>query len=140
MLDTTAVQDTTKTEEGFKFTTVDSVAITSVKDQHLSGTCWDFATIGFVESEILRKTGKTYDIERASQAKLSNDATKVIFKIAPKFQETRKARIEGLRVYLQGNNLLCWSRFKLWDPELSSSYGNVYPLTRNVSLGLNLNF
>ena len=40
------------------------------------------------------KTGKTYDIERASQAKLSKDATKVVFKIAPKFQETRQARID----------------------------------------------
>ncbi len=45
-----------------------------------------------------------------------------------------------IRIYLQGVNLLTFSGFKLWDPELSSSYGNVYPLTRNVSLGLNLNF
>ena len=37
------------------------------------------------------KTGKTLDIERASQAKLSADATKVVFRIAPKFQETRQA-------------------------------------------------
>ena len=40
------------------------------------------------------KTGKTYDIERASQAKLSADATKVVFRIAPKFQETRQAKID----------------------------------------------
>ena len=40
------------------------------------------------------KTGKTYNIERASQAKLSKDATKVVFKIAPKFQETRQAKID----------------------------------------------
>ena len=40
------------------------------------------------------KTGKTYDIDRASQAKISEDGTKVVFKIAPKFQETRKARID----------------------------------------------
>ncbi|MCR5709243.1 MAG: prolyl oligopeptidase family serine peptidase [Bacteroidales bacterium] len=40
------------------------------------------------------KTGKTYDIERASQAKISEDATKLIFKIAPKFQETRQAKID----------------------------------------------
>ena len=45
-----------------------------------------------------------------------------------------------VRIYLQGVNLLTFSPFQLWDPELSSSYGNVYPLTRNVSLGLNLNF
>ncbi len=53
---------------------------------------------------------------------------------------TKKAGISTLRVYLQGVNLLTFSKFKLWDPELESSYGNVYPLTRNVSLGINLNF
>ena len=53
---------------------------------------------------------------------------------------TKKAGISTARIYLQGVNLLTFSQFKLWDPELSSSYGNVYPLTRNVSLGVNLNF
>ena len=36
------------------FTTIKQNPITSVKDQNLSGTCWDYATLGFVESEILR--------------------------------------------------------------------------------------
>ena len=49
-------------------------------------------------------------------------------------------RMSTLRVYVQGVNLLTFSKFKLWDPELSSSYGNVYPLTRNISMGININF
>ena len=53
---------------------------------------------------------------------------------------TKKVGISTARIYLQGVNLVTFSQFKLWDPELESSYGNVYPLTRNVSLGLNLNF
>jgi len=40
------------------------------------------------------KTGKVYDIPRASQAKISEDATKVFFRIAPTFQETRQAKID----------------------------------------------
>jgi len=44
------------------FTTVKELPITSVKNQHRSGTCWAYATLGFLESEILRKTGKTYDL------------------------------------------------------------------------------
>ena len=48
--------------------------------------------------------------------------------------------MSALRIYVQGVNLATFSKFKLWDPELESSYGNVYPLTRNVSFGLNINF
>ena len=48
--------------EGFRFTTVDSVAITPVKDQHRSGTCWAFSTIGFIESELLRMGKGEYDL------------------------------------------------------------------------------
>ena len=44
------------------FTTVKELPITSVKNQYRSGTCWDYGTLGFLESEILRKTGKTYDL------------------------------------------------------------------------------
>ena len=53
---------------------------------------------------------------------------------------SKKAGLSAARVYVQGVNLLTFSAFKLWDPELESSYGNVYPLTRNISVGLNLNF
>ncbi|MBP5689485.1 MAG: TonB-dependent receptor [Bacteroidales bacterium] len=52
----------------------------------------------------------------------------------------QKLGLSTVRIYAQGANLLTLSKFKLWDPELSSSYGNVYPLTKNVSLGLNINF
>ncbi|MCR5050277.1 MAG: aminopeptidase [Paludibacteraceae bacterium] len=48
-------------EEGWHFTTIDSVAITPVKDQHRSGTCWAFSTIGFLESELLRMGKGVYD-------------------------------------------------------------------------------
>ncbi len=40
------------------------------------------------------RTGKTWDVPRASQAKISEDATKAVFKIAPAFKETRQARID----------------------------------------------
>lgn len=45
-----------------EFTTIKANPITPVKNQNRSGTCWDFATIGFFEGEILRKTGRTYDL------------------------------------------------------------------------------
>ena len=44
------------------FTTVKENPITSMKDQNRSGTCWDYSTISFFEAEILKATGKTYDL------------------------------------------------------------------------------
>ena len=52
----------TDTIEGFRFTTIDSVAITPVKDQHRSSTCWAFSTVGFLESELLRMGKGEYDL------------------------------------------------------------------------------
>ena len=48
--------------EGWQFTTVDSVGITSIKDQNRSGTCWCFSTVAFLESEILRMKGIEMDL------------------------------------------------------------------------------
>ena len=44
------------------FTTVKSNPITSVKNQNRSGTCWDFSGLSYFESEILKNSGKTYDL------------------------------------------------------------------------------
>ncbi|MCH5308550.1 MAG: aminopeptidase [Prevotella sp.] len=44
------------------FTVVKENPITSVKDQSRSGTCWDYSTLSFFEAEILKATGKTYDL------------------------------------------------------------------------------
>ncbi len=52
---------------------------------------------------------------------------------------TKKAHIDNLRFYLSGTNLLTWSRFKLWDPELAGN-GMNYPISRVVNLGLNVTF
>ncbi len=38
------------------FTTVKELPITSIKNQYRSGTCWDYGRLGYLESEILRKT------------------------------------------------------------------------------------
>ena len=47
---------------GFKFTDVKVCKSTSVKNQAKSGTCWCFSGNSFLEDEILRITGKEYDL------------------------------------------------------------------------------
>ena len=44
------------------FTTIKEIPITSVKDQNRSGTCWNYSTLSYFEAEILKATGKTYDL------------------------------------------------------------------------------
>lgn len=52
---------------------------------------------------------------------------------------TQKIHIDNLRAYVQGNNLLCFSKFKLWDPELAGE-GLNYPIQRTINIGINVTF
>ncbi len=47
--------------------------------------------------------------------------------------------VQRFRMYLSGTNLLTWSKFKLWDPELGGR-GLNYPLQRTFNLGVQLGF
>lgn len=51
-----------------------------------------------------------------------------------------KAGVSSMRLYVQGVNLLTFSKFKLWDPELETSNGSRYPQMRTGAIGLNVNF
>ena len=56
------VQTASAKQDSLVFTVLKENPITPVKNQSRSGTCWDYATVGFFESEILRKTGRIYDL------------------------------------------------------------------------------
>ena len=51
-----------------------------------------------------------------------------------------KVGVKALRVYVSGQNLFVWDNLRIThiDPEQNKSYG--YPITKNVTLGLNINF
>lgn len=46
-------------------------------------------------------------------------------------------RINNLRMFFMGTNVLTFSNFKLWDPEMNSSNGQQYPLAKTFTIGLN---
>lgn len=48
--------------------------------------------------------------------------------------------LKNARIYLQAVNLFYWSKFKLWDPELNTNNGSVYPNIKTISLGIQANF
>jgi hypothetical protein len=64
---------------------------------------------------------------------------------------TEKLKIQGLRLFVQGQNLYTWHKFQGWDPEVSTVVnsdansnaavsGAQYPSLRSINFGLNLNF
>ena len=59
---------------------------------------------------------------------------------------TRKIRVERLRLYVRGENLVTWTKYWGFDPEIgsgSSSMGvdyGVYPQARTFTVGFNLSF
>lgn len=58
----------------------------------------------------------------------------------PQNQVFKKLGAQDARLYVTAINLFYWSPFKLWDPELNTSTGNVYPNTRNFSIGFQAHF
>ena len=48
--------------------------------------------------------------------------------------------LENIRLYAKGSNLLTFSAFDLWDPELDTQNGAKYPIMKSVSFGIDVNF
>jgi TonB-linked SusC/RagA family outer membrane protein len=50
-----------------------------------------------------------------------------------------KLKLGGARIFFVGSNLITWSSFKLWDPEMATPRGEDYPLTKSLTFGLSFN-
>ena len=51
-----------QTQTLYKFTPVRDIPVTSVKNQASTGTCWCFATVSFLEAELIRQGKGEYDL------------------------------------------------------------------------------
>ncbi|EDM35856.1 putative outer membrane protein [Pedobacter sp. BAL39] len=49
-----------------------------------------------------------------------------------------RMQVSTARLFFIGTNLLTFSKFKLWDPELGNPNGKVYPLSKTLSVGLSV--
>ncbi len=57
------------------------------------------------------------------------------------FAKIKHLGLNSLRVYLSGQNLLTWTPMRWFDPEIvSNSNGGVYPMTRIMSVGVNIQY
>ena len=50
-----------------------------------------------------------------------------------------KIHFNTIRFYITGTNLLTWSKFDTWDPESLQTRGEEYPLTKSVTVGVQVN-
>jgi hypothetical protein len=50
-----------------------------------------------------------------------------------------KIGLTNARIYINGVNLFCFSKFKLWDVEMGGN-GLGYPLQKSYNIGLTLSF
>jgi TonB-linked SusC/RagA family outer membrane protein len=48
-------------------------------------------------------------------------------------------KLTNARLYVTGNNLLVFSKFKMWDPEMAGN-GLAYPIQRVFNIGVNVEF
>ena len=60
-----------KKKDGYKFNEVVTVKTTPVKDQARSGTCWSFAAISFIETELLRMGKGEYDLSEMFNVRMA---------------------------------------------------------------------
>lgn len=51
----------------------------------------------------------------------------------------KKLGMDSVRIYYSGTNLLCFSKFDLWDPEMAED-GLGYPIQRVNNIGINFSF
>ena len=49
-------------KDSLTFTVIKENPITSIKNQHRSGTCWAFSSLGYFEAELLRIKNKEYNL------------------------------------------------------------------------------
>lgn len=77
-------------------------------------------------------------VQNAAYCRLKNLQVGYTFK---NIAITKNAHIQSVRLYFSGDNLCEYSKLKKdFDPELTTADGFMYPITRNYSVGLNVNF
>ena len=80
--------------------------------------------------------GSTWWLYRSDYLRLKNAELAYNFKL----ESLEKFGMKNMRVYLTGTNLLTFSPWKIWDPELGDGRGTAYPNTTAFNLGLRASF
>lgn len=78
-------------------------------------------------------------IENASFVRLKN--LTISYSLSDKALEAIGGLFKGLRVYVTGRNLLTWTKYRGWDPEVNSNLSlGRYPNSKQYSAGIEITF
>jgi TonB-linked SusC/RagA family outer membrane protein len=88
------------------------------------------------DEEYWRSHQNTFFLRRTDYMRLKN----VEFAYNLPASINKKLGIDGLRIYINGMNLLTIDKLKVYDPELDNAAGTAYPLQKILSAGLTLTF
>lgn len=80
--------------------------------------------------------GSTWWYRDASYIRLKN--VELGYNFDPKL--LKKLYINGVRLYVQGENLHTWDKIKFWDPEETDRSGARYPISSTWTFGLDVTF
>jgi TonB-linked SusC/RagA family outer membrane protein len=88
------------------------------------------------DEEYWRSYSNTFWLRRTDYIRLKN--VEIAYNLPPTLN--KKLGIDGLRIYINGMNLLTTDKCKIYDPELDTGSGQVYPLSKIINAGLTLTF
>jgi len=88
------------------------------------------------EDEYWISRRNTYFLRDANYLRLKN--LEIGFNTPAEFNS--KFKIDGLRIYLNGMNLLTFDSVKVFDPETTNNAGTYYPLSKTFNAGITLTF
>ncbi|MEO6229537.1 MAG: TonB-dependent receptor [Ferruginibacter sp.] len=104
------------------------LSITNTSDNNYLGSTWWLKDGSYMRLK-QATMGYTFKFGGTKKARMANADNSSV----------KASGISSLQFYLSGTNLLTFSKFKLWDPELGSN-GAQYPYARTITVGVRAQF
>lgn len=123
----TMAQEGAQEDKGYAFTNEIELEATPVKNQYRSGTCWSYAAVSFLESELIRKGKGELDLSEIWFARKAYE-----------LKAERYVRVHGKGNFSQGGMAFdvthIWKNFGVYpqDTYTGSTYGNGLPVHGEV--------
>jgi len=113
------------------------LTITNTSDNNYLGSTWWLKDGSYMR---LKQATAGYTIKLGTRKNAHSSAEyKNIDNQFTKTAATVTSGITSLQFYLSGTNLLTFSKFKLWDPEMGSN-GAQYPYAKTITVGVRAQF